>query len=298
MIIDVGSLHKKERALTTKARKMHEEGGLERVLTDLYAVRIELGAEMDRQAKLAEAGGVKWADWCKSHLPLNQVQADKYRRVYHARAYVKDHAAKGLPYSINEAVKLLPTQAEAKKLAYASGGTGQKTRDSDNWQTPSQYLEAARAVLGSIDFDPFSDEEANQRVGAREFYTREEDAFVTPWPMERNATVWMNPPYGRGLVDKAAKAFVNHFDQIEAAIVLVNNATDTAWAHDALNPICRAKVETRGRIQFEARSSDKIKSSNTRGQIFYYFGDDIRRFAEHFKEFGFCWQPCEECFDE
>jgi phage N-6-adenine-methyltransferase len=276
---------------------MHEEGGLERVLTDLYAVRVELGKEMDRQAKLAETEGVKWGDWCKSHLPLSQQQADKYRRVYHARAYVKEHAAKVLPYSMDEAVKLLPTQAEAKKLAYASGGTGQKTRDSDNWQTPSQYLEAARATMGSIDFDPFSDEEANQRVGAREFYTQEEDAFITSWPMERNATVWMNPPYGRGAIQKSVDAFLTHLDQIEQAIVLVNNATDTAWAH-ALNESCNAKVETRGRIQFEARSSDKTKSSNTRGQIFYYFGDDIRRFAEYFKEFGFCWLPCEECFDE
>jgi phage N-6-adenine-methyltransferase len=273
---------------------MHEEGGLERVLVDLYAVRVELGEEMDRQAKLAESEGVKWGDWCKSHLPLSREQADKYRRVYHARAYVKDHAAKGLPYSMDEAVKLLPTQAEAKKLAYASGG--KKARDSDNWQTPEQYLEAARATMGSIDFDPFSDEEANQRVGAREFYTQEVDAFITPWPMERNDTVWMNPPYGRGAVQKSVDAFLAHLDQIKQAIVLVNNATDTAWAH-ALNAHCTAKVETRGRIQFET-PSDKTKSSNTRGQIFYYFGDNTRRFAEHFKKFGFCWLPCEACFDE
>jgi phage N-6-adenine-methyltransferase len=289
VITDVASLYREESKLAADCRKAAEKANLPKLLTALYEARISLGEWCDQGAKQAERDGVQWADWCSKHAPFGQPQADKYRRVYHARGLVLD-TAPSLPYSLDEAVRQLPTQAEAKRLAYATGGRAkERGRDSDDWQTPTVFIEAARRVMGSIDFDPYSSDEANERVRAGEIYTVDEDADNTPWPLERISTVWMNPPYGRGSVDRAVKAFLEHLEGLDAAIVLVNNASDTAWFR-ALGDACDVLLLTYGRIQFELPGvPDKVKSSNTRGQAFFYFGPDRALFCKEFREFGKCY---------
>lgn len=290
VIVDIESLYRSEQRHAAELRKIAEDASFEDKLRVLYDERIALGQGCDQEAKRAEADGIDWNVWCANRLPFGRQQADKYRRVFHARNDVKALLKDGdLPYDLNLAVKYLPTQADSKRLAYANGGT---KRDPDDWQTPEIYIEAARRVLGTIDFDPFSSAWANERVRAKEYYSIDDDAYITPWPVERNSTIWMNPPYGRGAIQKAVAAFLAHIKDVSAAIVLVNNATDTQWAHD-LNAACSAKLETAGRIQFERPEvADKVASSNTRGQVFYYFGDDVPLFAREFSEFGFCWRPC------
>ena len=53
----------------------------------------------------------------------------------------------------------------------------------NEWYTPPVYIDAVRAVLGSIQFDPFSCEVANTLVGADDYYTAADDATMTPWPV-------------------------------------------------------------------------------------------------------------------
>ena len=116
------------------------------------------------------------------------------------------------------------------------------------WYTPPPIIEAARRVMGGIDLDPASVAEANQVVQATTFYS-EPDGLDLPW----YGRVWLNPPYARDLIsqfaDKLVRALysVQYIDPdpppgegglkcIEQAIVLVNNATETAWGQHAAAP--------------------------------------------------------------
>lgn len=59
-------------------------------------------------------------------------------------------------------------------------------------RTPVHIVEAARQVLGVIDLDPASDEQANQTVKATRIFTREDDGLTIEWL----GRVFLNPPGG------------------------------------------------------------------------------------------------------
>ncbi len=161
--------------------------------------------------------------------------------------------------------------------------TGRHTSDDTyEWYTPAEYIEAARRVMGGIDLDPASTEEANKVVKADEFYTAEQDAFGSdPW-MGR---VWLNPPYNMPLVERFVLTLLSSWQEkyVSQAVLLTNNATDTTWFH-ALVPHATFCF-TKGRIHFLTPGGEPGLATR-QGQVFSYLGENGADFVREFSQFG------------
>ena len=152
----------------------------------------------------------------------------------------------------------------------------------NEWYTPSEYIEAASAVMGEIDLDPASSELANATVKAAKFYTIENDGLTHSW----RGRVWMNPPYSGDLVGKFVNKIIKHYaaGDIWEAIVLVNNATETAWFQTLLENTS-AVCFVRRRIRYNDANGNPANSP-LQGQAIVYLGNKQEKFANKYKEFG------------
>jgi phage N-6-adenine-methyltransferase len=150
----------------------------------------------------------------------------------------------------------------------------------DVWYTPAEYIDAARVVLGHIDLDPASCDEAQAVVKASRHYTIDDDGLALPW----YGRVWLNPPYSMPLIQKFVKRLIeaHQAGDITAAIILTNNCTDAGWFHSLMEsyPVCF----TRGRIAFWR--PDRSTFATRQGQAFFYLGCDVERFYQVFAEIG------------
>ena len=148
------------------------------------------------------------------------------------------------------------------------------------YNTPPGVIERARRVLGEIDLDPASNEEAQSYIRARSYYTIHDDGLAHTWA----GNVWLNPPYASGLVE----AFIGKvLDEplVDQALVLVNNATDTRWAR-RLCPRATAICFTK-RLSFTIAGEARPMSGNPRGQMVVALGDiDVDAFVREFDDLG------------
>jgi len=152
----------------------------------------------------------------------------------------------------------------------------------NEWYTPSQYVQAARACLGSIDLDPASSPMAQKTIEAARYYTRDDDGLSQQWC----GRVWLNPPYSQPDISRFVDKLLFEVTAKRAtqAILLTHNYTDTNWFHAAAARSA-AICFTRGRIKFVSATGEL--AAPTQGQAFFYFGDQVHRFRETFSGFGF-----------
>lgn len=152
----------------------------------------------------------------------------------------------------------------------------------NEWYTPSEYAGAARRVMGKIDLDPASSKIANRIIKADTFYTKDDDGLSKRWI----GRVWMNPPYASELIGKFTEKIVQHYVEkdIDEALVLVNNATDTAWFQTILEQ-ASAVCFTKGRIRF-IDANGNPSGAPLQGQAILYLGKNIKKFSQEFSTFG------------
>lgn len=154
----------------------------------------------------------------------------------------------------------------------------------NEWYTPADYIEAAREVMGSIDIDPASNDIAQETVKAAVYYTAETNGLDKEW----RGNVWMNPPYASDLIGKFIDKLVGELPNIEQAIVLVNNATETEWFGKLIS-LASAVCFPRSRVKFYM--PDGKTGAPLQGQAVIYFGEHKERFAEVFSGKGWCAIP-------
>lgn len=164
--------------------------------------------------------------------------------------------------------------------APVSSVSGADDYNSDEWYTPIDVVESARRVLGAIDLDPATCEHAQRRIGAKTFYTKDDDGLVKEW----RGRVWLNPPYSQPAARLFAEKLVAEYQagRVTAAVMVQNASTDTGWFHAVarVSTVCL----TRGRINFDRE--DGRGSQNRYGQVFFYLGSDPDCFASVFTQYG------------
>lgn len=186
---------------------------------------------------------------------------------------VQDDLVDAGPAAVREAAKEIRDTGHVNRTSFTGN---------NQWFTPADVIERARAVLGCIDLDPASHIRAQQIVKAGDFFTEEDDGLAKVW----GGNVWLNPPYAQPaighFVDKLIEETAS--GRVGAAIMLTHNYTDTAWFQKAANA-ATAICFTRGRVRFV--SPDGELAAPTQGQAFFYFGPHPAAFASGFAGVGF-----------
>ena len=95
------------------------------------------------------------------------------------------------------------------------------------------------------------------------YLTKDEDALLADWLEHR---VWMQPPYGRGLVHWVKKAG-DAADRGATVVGLIPNATDASWFHRIVVPTAAEVRLVYPRLEFIDPSGWKPEGGNTTGSM-------------------------------
>jgi len=178
--------------------------------------------------------------------------------------------------STAEQIARLPEEAQRSRVAAIFSSK------SVEWYTPAEYVDAAREVMGKIDLDPGSCEEANKTVKAAKIYTEETDGLAegNKW----KGRLWLNPPYGR-----LAGQFVSRLmreveaENVKEFCILLNSySSDTQWWQPLWDYTLSFPSK---RINFTSGESE-TESGSTHGSAIIYMGPNRDKFIEVFSRFG------------
>lgn len=113
----------------------------------------------------------------------------------------------------------------------------------DDWQTPGWLFDV---LDGEFNFTLDAAATAETAM-VESFIGPEQDALRSPWG-GRGSTVWLNPPYGRGVGQWIAKAR-QEAERGAVVVVLIFSRTDTVWWHEDAMRASEIRF-IRGRLRF------------------------------------------------
>lgn len=261
--------------LAAEINQAHEACGLALRASVEHALKV---GKLLAEAKSLCAHGT-WSRWLTENCTMSEVTAQRYMRV--ARKLpplLEANPSRVTDLSFRDALQLL-AKAEDEPMslkphvAYNNG--------ENEWYTPLEYIDAAKHVMGAIDLDPASTEIANKTVGAKRYFTKRDDGLSKDW----RGRVWMNPPYAGELISLFAEKLAASVEtrEVTQSIVLVNNATETAW-FGRLVEVASAVVFTKSRVKF--LDPDGNPGAPLQGQAIIYAGLKVATFLDEFAMFG------------
>ena len=270
-----------ERKIADEARRKAEVERREvaaRAAAEAEAKAAIKRAQDDASRKIAHAQAVAAAQARAESEQRARAEADR-AKASERLARESDKAAKGSDKSAAAADKRV---AKARAGDTSDTGTAHVSNNSgeNEWYTPSIYVEAARDVLGGFDLDPASSEVANRTVRADRIFTAQDDGLAQEWPV---GAIWCNPPYSQPLMGQFATRLAQAARDGSQVIVLVNNATETAW-FQIIAAECSAICFPKTRIRF--LDPDGNTGAPLQGQAIIYSGSDVASFTEVFGQFG------------
>lgn len=229
---------------------------------------------IEAKAQVAHGG---WLTWMADNIKCSERMAQNYMAIARRWPELESNTKRVADLPLRDGLRLLAEPAEPGGGAHVANNSGE-----NEWYTPNKYPDAARSVMGKIDLDPASCAEANAVIQATKFFSLADGGLSKVW----SGCVWMNPPYAQPLCRRFCErlAGLNVEGSVPQAVVLLNNATETAWFR-ALATVSTAVCFPQGRIQFW--QPDKVNGTGPlQEQAFIYLGDRRERFREVFSEFG------------
>lgn len=270
---------------------------LEIVIEDGLTTFVKVGDALleIRSKRLYRDGFDTFEDYCQTRWEFSRQRASQL-----IQASEVSNMLDSPPKNARQAAELLPLLANPDALrdvwaeASADGQpTALKVREAvqahvghnsgeNEWYTPLEYIDAAIEVLGAIDLDPASNEDANRIVRATKFFTIGDNGLKQDWL----GRVWLNPPYAQPYIAFFCEKLVAEYSTgaVSAAIVLVNNATETVW-FQRLASVSAAICFPAARIRFW--HPNRKSASPLQGQAVLYLGPNPDRFRATYMDFGF-----------
>ena len=118
---------------------------------------------------------------------------------------------------------------------------GMMSSKTPEWATPQKLFDKLNAEFGPFSLDPCA---TPDNAKCANYYTKDDDGLSRIWV----GTVFMNPPYGRGIGAWMKKAKETSETQGTTVVCLVPARTCSAWWHDyAMKGEIRF---IRGRVKF------------------------------------------------
>lgn len=114
---------------------------------------------------------------------------------------------------------------------------------SNEWATP-QYLYDDLNRIYEFTLDPCATHENHK---CDKYFTIEDDGLNQSW---EGHTVFMNPPYGRGIKHWIKKAYEESLKDNTTVVCLIPARTDTTYWHNYIFPHANEILFVRGRIKF------------------------------------------------
>ena len=212
---------------------------------------------------------------CQEQDILSQasITTEQLKQVVQSATRADTKIAEYMPESESIFVQDESMKARKPHVSYNSGN--------NEWYTPAEYIELARKVMGGINLDPASSDKAQEVVQAEKYYTVKNDGLFQEW----FGNLWLNPPYSSELITKFTEKFISEFENIEQAIILVNNATETEW-FSKLASKADAVCFPKGRVKFYAPSGEI--GAPLQGQALLYYGNRVDKFIREFCMKGWC----------